>query len=663
MTSASDGSNAAGGGAEQASTSGRRAEKSPVYAKKLHLGHFAFMRSVVQGIDTRGSWDRYLRLEGEHDDIRNVRRTIQWIRDEFAAAAKRHDRYGTARLVQIDASRIPEKAERLPTLEEFADEYGLHDFSEAEQLEQYHERYGARTGSESRRARLIAKQLEALTWLESLEAQAPPKATDPLNSWINPDLAAHFEAVGIRTIGQLVTRINGLGMRWWFGIPAIGLTKARRVMDWLRANEPTIGLRIGAHVNVKRSALTAGALSQVVPRATAIRPLEKFVLPAELDGANGTNRAPQHLCQIPAKNDLEAIFVWIKAKPGLSPEEKAGIKRRRGIDPLAPDDIGMEWLAYLSHTQRAYRKEAERFILWAVVQRKSALSSMTAEDCSAYVAFLANPVPAETWCGPRSREKWSPLWRPFEGPLSPQTQRQAVTILKSLYRFLVDKGYLLGNPWQSVAKPDAHFQIDDAKAFTPSQWQFVEAQLATLPDTSASKRMRIALRLLYTTGLRVSEIVRLRVNDFQLPQHSLEPADGGGERREGWKIVISGRRKKARHLSIPKLLCEELSDNFASRGLDQDLAHPDNHGAYILGKATDIAERAPWVPDRIRTIDPKEGISPATLAKEIRRFFNDCAATIRRDDSKAADAFMAASAYWIRHTYGSNDAEVGMPST
>ena len=26
------------------------------------------MRSVVQGLDTRASWNRYLRTDGEHDD-------------------------------------------------------------------------------------------------------------------------------------------------------------------------------------------------------------------------------------------------------------------------------------------------------------------------------------------------------------------------------------------------------------------------------------------------------------------------------------------------------------------------------------------------------------------------------------------------------------------
>ena len=64
------------------------------------------MRSVVQGLDPRESWERYFRVEGEASDQRTVRATIAWIRDEFALVAKRHDRFGTARLVRIDATRI-----------------------------------------------------------------------------------------------------------------------------------------------------------------------------------------------------------------------------------------------------------------------------------------------------------------------------------------------------------------------------------------------------------------------------------------------------------------------------------------------------------------------------------------------------------------------------
>ena len=88
--------------------------------RKLHVGHFAFMRSVVQGLDPRESWERYFRVEGEATDQRTVRATIAWIRDEFAAAAKREDRFGTARLVRIDVSKIAEPSLALPNLEAFA---------------------------------------------------------------------------------------------------------------------------------------------------------------------------------------------------------------------------------------------------------------------------------------------------------------------------------------------------------------------------------------------------------------------------------------------------------------------------------------------------------------------------------------------------------------
>jgi hypothetical protein len=68
-------------------------------------------------------------------------------------------------------------------------------------------------------------------------------------------------------------------------------------------------------------------------------------------------------------------------------------------------------------TQRAYRKEAERLILWAIVERGRAPSSLTTEDAIAYRAFLRRPPPRERWVGsPRPRD--SVEWRPFTGGLS-----------------------------------------------------------------------------------------------------------------------------------------------------------------------------------------------------------------------------------------------------
>lgn len=622
---------------------------APTRRRKLHLGHFSFMRAVVQGLDTRSAWDRYLRSEGEHDDIRNMRRTIHWIRDEFAAAAKRHNRFGTARLVKIDATRIAERTHASPSLEEFAASRDLLDFSEAEQLEYYEAEYGSRTQRQSRRARLIARQLDALAWLERLVAQ-PPQAGDALASWLHPDLSTRLEDAGVFTVRQLVERINGLGMRWWSGIRAIGAGKAERIMDWLRAHEASIGLVIGAHVQVQRSKLYSHELARVVPRATAIVPLEKFIVPAELDGTHGLCRAPQHHCLMRATNDYEAILTWIGSRHGLSPEQAAAIKRRRGIDPAAPEGP-LEWLNYLSHTQRAYRKEAERFLLWAIVQHGKPLSSMTLDDCEAYRRFLADPAPADRWCGPRAREKWSPLWRPFEGPLSPRAQRQAITILKSLYKFLVDQGYLIGNPWHGISVPQAATRIDRGRSFTQAQWNFIEQQLDRLPDTSANHRLRFALHLFYATGLRLAEAAAATVDHLNWVSY---PPDG-------WELTVVGKGGKQRTVPVPRDVIGDLSTYLVTRGLDPNPAHPVNRGAFLLGKAVDVAARAPWSPAETLAVDAKAGIAATTLYAQCKAFFANCADVLMITDAKAAARLSAASTHWLRHTYGMHAVAAGTP--
>ena len=118
--------------------------------------------------------NRYLRIEGEATDLRRVKSTITWIRLAFAAAAKRHTKPGTARLVLIDAAAVAETA-NLPTLTEFAAKRGMEDFSEAEQQEAYLNAFGAAAGGArlSRRTRLAARQLDVLHWLEKLVAQDP----------------------------------------------------------------------------------------------------------------------------------------------------------------------------------------------------------------------------------------------------------------------------------------------------------------------------------------------------------------------------------------------------------------------------------------------------------------------------------------------------------
>jgi integrase/recombinase XerD len=147
-------------------------------------------------------------------------------------------------------------------------------------------------------------------------------------------------------------------------------------------------------------------------------PLDALVIPAALDGQDRTNRAAGRHAQIAANHDLDALRAWLA----------------RFTDTKT--------------TFENYRKEAERLLLWSIVQLGKPLSSLTHEDLLAYQHFLANPQPSADWVagGGRKHPRTDARWRPFYGPLAPASQRQAMVILNVMFAWLVQAGYLAGNP-------------------------------------------------------------------------------------------------------------------------------------------------------------------------------------------------------------------------
>ncbi|WP_412179615.1 phage integrase family protein [Variovorax paradoxus] len=581
--------------------------------RKLHRGHFAFMRALAQGLDERASWDRYLRLEGEHADLKTVRRTIAWIRDAFAAAARREHKPGTARLILLDPDRFA-AAPALPTLAEFALARGLEDFSEAEQIEAYEAAYssgsvGGRGGQgrarPSRRARVIDHQLQALRWLEDLVVQ-DPRPGDRVAAWLNPSLAARLERAGLPTLCELVKRINGIGARWWVQVPGVGERKAARILEWLRANESVLKIKVGDHAGVPRAQLTPTALAAVVPEATALVPYEKFVLPSGLDGQEGRYRAPPAKCLIVAANDHEAIAAWLASKRS-----------------------GDREIGELSSTQRSYRKEAERLLLWSILERRKALSSLAVEDASAFRAFLADPPP--NWCGPRHHQRWSPMWRPLEGPLTPAALRQSLIILRSLFTFLIGQGYVVGNPFAAVTlPPQPQRPPGSSRTLTFPQWDHIDSLLHV--ETEPGRRLRRGMRWLYATGLRLSEITSVKCED-------LEPVDyetAGGGVATGWVLSVIGKGGRRRQVPVPAELVDELENELARHGFERQVGVPGNQAIHVMARFDAGLEKPPpW--------------SASGLYQAIKAFLAQAAAGLEGVD---AQQLRKASTHWLRHTRG-----------
>ena len=86
-----------------------------------------------------------------------------------------------------------------------------------------------------------------------------------------------------------------------------------------------------------------------------------------------------------------------------------------------------------------------------------------------------------------------------------------------------------------------------------------------------------------------------------------------------------------------------------------------NRSVHLLGKATDIAQRAPALMGE-RVIDAFEGVAPTTLYRQLKTFFGECAQVLRQQgDAKGAEHLDNASTHWMRHSHASHAIAAGMP--
>ena len=200
------------------------------------------------------------------------------------------------------------------------------------------------------------------------------------------------------------------------------------------------------------------------------------------------------------------------------------------------------------HTQRSYRKEVVRFHLWCRLQRQRDLAGITRADVQAWEGFLAAPPPE--WIGPRHARLGSPGWRPFEGPLTAASRRQAAVILGGFYGYLQRCRYLDYNPFL-VMRRRAAARTDAAATTRVLSREILERVLQVLgsrADEASDARRRdeaerrlFTVRFLVNAGLRRAELARARMSDL------LQREDGDG-RPAQWFLSVCGKGGRLRQV-------------------------------------------------------------------------------------------------------------------
>lgn len=541
-------------------------------ALRLLPQHLAHLRAVAEGVALVDSARRYLGVQHGAEALGAHRAAV-----EVAAAVARRNRDSRWRLLPLALSTPDSGALSLapPSMEEWAEAEGLMDWSADELEALYVERFPPQRADARKRARNERLRLARLALLRQLEAATadPARPTDQISGWFDTALADRLLRIGFATLGELQLRISQ-GGRWWAGLQGFGAGKAARV-------ERQVLMLLGS------PAAPAWASVAVGP---------------ELDGRNGTNRAPPAPGALEAQDDRTAVRRWIEARAGSA------------------------------QTVRAYEREAERFMLWMLARGK-ALSDAGPQDCSDYKRFLAEVPP--DWISRRNAPRLQPGWAPFSGPLSATSQRQAITIVASLFAWLAAARYLASDPWILVNRrvsDDRSIRpqvLEMSRAFTPAAWDALTAHLCSL-EGAAAARMRWLIFFLRATGLRSAEILEARRGHFVF--------DGS------WWLHVLGKGAKERVVPVPASVMDETRNYFLSRGLEFDTAP---EGAVLLGPILNAKE------PRI------EPLHYASLYGAFTRFVRSAIRASSLADQERRQAERA-SAHWLRHTHATRAAEAGV---
>lgn len=602
-------------------------ELLPAGRRELSRAHITFYRAAMDGVELSKAWELYMQLEGDYTDTL-AKATMHWVRQALIQEALATGQASLIGLFRREPWRVKTSAK--PTLAEFASRFtDAGDFSEAELTEMWKDEFGGSDRAEARRERLSQRLRQALQLLERA-TRRQPKRSDPVATWLAPNLAAKLAEAGLGTLGDVRDALAARRTPRWKDVPGVGEVWADRLQQWMDDHA----------IEAKPPAPTA-----VLPVASQLVPLERFSPPRQpvMRAAVAALQAPPSPYlpggnALGALDDKHAIELWLAAK------------------------------ATNPNTLRSYRKNAERLLLWCYFERQATFPELTAEDAIHYRAWLndlgrKNPeewagagwkLPAEAWIGPRGAKRDSAEWRPFDGALSEGSVAQDLLTVRSLFEFLADGRVVQINPFKLLGKrATSRPAVDEltdqftGRSFTMAEWHHVVDGLGVEGCSDLERRLVLVLWLGFACGLRASEMLSLTLGSIMLG--------------EVWRLKVIGKGDKVRNVPLPSPVRDMLLAYLQSVGVP-----PDEVVRVARAPKDDKARMEPLLRSRrgrrrVGGPAPTQPLRYTALYESLKEHLAKRGGELALTDPVAASKFREASTHWLRHTCATLALKDGVP--
>lgn len=236
----------------------------------------------------------------------------------------------------------------------------------------------------------------------------------------------------------------------------------------------------------------------------------------------------------------------------------------------------------------------ERFLEAQAAERGAALNSLLAyrRDLTAYADHLAARDVAPTEATRRDIEGWLVACE-AEG-LAASTRARRLSAVRGLHRFLHEEGLRADDPaikLRGPAKPKAL-----PKTLSRAEVEALLAASEAAADGPARLRDACLMRLLYATGMRVTELVSL----------PLQAARGDPR-----MLLVRGKGGRERLVPLSPDAREALSAWLGARGEDGAALFPSRARAGHVTRA--------WFHGRLKLFAARAGLDPARVSPHVLR--------------------------------------------